>query len=425
MISNYLKQSIQLIKANKVMSIISIAGTALSIAMIMVLVLIYQIQTANFAPEVNRDRTLYVEYLYYTFNGVDRKFGGAISERTAKECFLNLKSAKATVLTDLKDSYLSSQDELRQMKGYYRPVDTQYWNLFQYRFIEGRPFTQEEFQSGIKKTVISETVAKTVFGGSKEAMGGTVLVNFENYEVCGVVENVSSLLNFSYSDVWVPHTSIHWNNWEDSENTLGDFKILLLMNSPDGYAETKAEMEESFKRFNAGLVNGKIELQESLFDHLIYTIGRGLFGTVEMKDMMIRLSLVLMILLLVPAINLSSFTVSRMRNRLSEIGIRKAYGAVKSDIISQVLYENLMLTLIGGAIGVVISYLIINGVINILIGGNTFEDLSAQSFISIEMVFRPVVILYAFLFCLVLNLMSASIPAWRVSRTTIINAIKY
>ncbi|GAB1358319.1 hypothetical protein MASR1M31_00970 [Porphyromonadaceae bacterium] len=73
----------------------------------------------------------------------------------------------------------------------------------------------------------------------------------------------------------------------------------------------------------------------------------------------------------------------------------------------------------------VISYLIINGVINILIGGNTFEDLSAQSFISIEMVFRPVVILYAFLFCLVLNLMSASIPAWRVSRTTIINAIKY
>ena len=48
MIKQYIKQSIQKLKENRLVSVISIAGTAISIAMIMVVVLVFQIQFANF-----------------------------------------------------------------------------------------------------------------------------------------------------------------------------------------------------------------------------------------------------------------------------------------------------------------------------------------------------------------------------------------
>ena len=54
MIKQYIKQSIQMLKENRLVSVISIAGTAISIAMIMVVVLVFQIQFANFYPENNR-----------------------------------------------------------------------------------------------------------------------------------------------------------------------------------------------------------------------------------------------------------------------------------------------------------------------------------------------------------------------------------
>ena len=50
-----------------------------------------------------------------------------------------------------------------------------------------------------------------------------------------------------------------------------------------------------------------------------------------MKGIVLRYALVITILLLVPAINLSSMTLSRMRKRMSEIGVRKAFGATGSD----------------------------------------------------------------------------------------------
>lgn len=59
----------------------------------------------------------------------------------------------------------------------------------------------------------------------------------------------------------------------------------------------------------------------------------------------------IVILLLVPAINLSSMTLSRMRKRMSEIGVRKAFGATANVLLRQVFYENLLLTLIAGAVG--------------------------------------------------------------------------
>ena len=61
MFKQYLKQALNMLRENRLISLISILGTALSIAMIMVVILVFQVQLTSFVPEVNRDRMLYVE----------------------------------------------------------------------------------------------------------------------------------------------------------------------------------------------------------------------------------------------------------------------------------------------------------------------------------------------------------------------------
>ena len=94
MIKQYIKQSIQMLKENRLVSVISIAGTAISIAMIMVVVLVFQIQFANFYPENNRDRMMYVDSgtEVKTSNGWNRE---NMSPEAVKECFYSLEIPEA------------------------------------------------------------------------------------------------------------------------------------------------------------------------------------------------------------------------------------------------------------------------------------------------------------------------------------------
>ncbi len=67
----YINQSFRLLQENKFLSIISILGTSLSIAMIMVVVILFRAKTADTVPEVNRSRSLYVKLAVTKKKGSD------------------------------------------------------------------------------------------------------------------------------------------------------------------------------------------------------------------------------------------------------------------------------------------------------------------------------------------------------------------
>lgn len=136
--------------------------------------------------------------------------------------------------------------------------------------------------------------------------------------------------------------------------------------------------------------------------------------------MQIRLKqlLLVLILLLVPAINLSAISQSRLRNRLAEIGVRRAFGGRRIDIIVQFLIESLVLTLVGGMIGLVFSWLAIASWSNILLNADP-EALR----LSLQVIFSATVISIAFFFCLLINVLSSGIPAWRAGKANIVNAL--
>ena len=64
----------------------------------------------------------------------------------------------------------------------------------------------------------------------------------------------------------------------------------------------------------------------------------------------------LLLLLLVPALNLSGMIASRMEWRLPEMGVRKAFGATRGRLFAQIIWENLLLTVLGGVLGLLISF---------------------------------------------------------------------
>lgn len=70
--------------------------------------------------------------------------------------------------------------------------------------------------------------------------------------------------------------------------------------------------------------------------------------------------------MLVPAVNLSGLTSSRMQERISEMSIRKAFGATKGTLGHQMLTENLLMTLLGGIAGLTASFIVVYFIRNLL-----------------------------------------------------------
>ena len=115
---------------------------------------------------------------------------------------------------------------------------------------------------------------------------------------------------------------------------------------------------------------------------------------------------------------------TRMNSRLDEIGVRRAYGATTRQIISQVLYENLLLTFAGAILGLILSYLLIAGGYNWIL--TLFDKGIHQqpaSALTMEMLLNPTIILIVLLVTVVLNIASALVPTVLALRSNIIESL--
>ena len=135
----------------------------------------------------------------------------------------------------------------------------------------------------------------------------------------------------------------------------------------------------------------------------------------------------LLVLLLVPALNLSGMIASRMESRLAEMGVRKSFGAGRGKLLGQVMWENLLLTLLGGVLGLLIAWLAIYAgrewLFFLLDDFAEAVPQDANAYVSGEMLFAPLVFLCAFVLCVLLNLLSALLPAWLSLRKPIIHSL--
>ena len=196
---------------------------------------------------------------------------------------------------------------------------------------------------------------------------------------------------------------------------------MLRLRNKDDYPALVREIDEAERRFNLANKPWTLSLNAP-YSHRTHTMGVDKYVSEKERQQAIRTkyrksAIILLILLLVPAVNLTGFSLSRMRKRMSEIGIRKAFGAKRHVILFQVLYENMLTSLIGGLLGLILSFPMVFWLRHWLLGIPPGGEIPAETMLSLP------VFLMTFLVCILLNLLSAGIPAYRAAKMSIVDSL--
>jgi len=418
----YLKQALSMLKENKLLSLISILGTALAIAMIMVIVIVWQVRTANFTPENNRDRMMYVKSAMAIYQEKWRSIQRP-SLHVIKEVFYPLANTGAvSAVAPIQPKLVGLMDGTIEFRNDILYTDGAFWKMFDFTFIQGQPYTEEEVQSGIQKAVVCETTAKRLFG-TIDIVGKTIQLGYVPYTVCAVIKDVSLLADAAYGNIWVPYSTNEQMMTSGAENLLGAFYCYILANNSSDFKAINDQVDQNVKQLNAGQVEQILDLSGYPDTQLGQLARKDIFSPPRINEWVLKYGVIITLLLLIPAINMSGMTLSRMRRRMAEIGLRKAFGASRGELINQVLYENMVLSLLGGIIGLILSYTAVFILRNWLFESGLSSFATSTLFINTNMVISPLIFLLAFLFCVILNLLSAGIPAWRASRMNIVDAL--
>lgn len=402
-------------------------GTALTICLIMVVVMQQQIKTVPFAPESNRNRLLHVKWMSVgnkTWSD-DGSSNGPMGIKTAKGCFEGLKTPEEISIYSIPETMQVSLSRGVRTGVDALETDGAFWRIFDFSFIDGKPYSDAEAKSGLPVAVITESVARLLFGTATNVAGKEIFVNDAPYRVSGVVKDVSSMASTAYAQIWVPYLSTNItggdNVWNDG--IMGVMQVVILAHNSSDFDAIRAECERRRLAYNAGLGDYFVFYRGQPDDQL--TMSQRIWANVQpdMAGYFRQQVIIFLILLLVPAINLSSMTHSRLRQRVAEISVRRSFGATRGGVMGQIVAENLVLTLMAGVVGLLFCLLI-----SYVWGGTLFADsqlmhLNTAPVIEWKMLFKLSTFIYALLFCLLLNLLSSGWPAWRASRMSIINAL--
>ena len=434
MVKQYLKQAWQMMKQQKLFSTIYILGTALAVCFTLVMLFSIHARITPNYPEYSRLK-LYKPMARFTTE--NRSFtAGYFSHRAVEEMFRPLQHVEA--LTAISYDTGGRKVQLPGRKGDYDLrtlfTDTGFFQVFNFDFLEGSPFTDVDFQSGLHKVVITDQLARRVFGSDKGIVGKEISIDYVSYQVCGVVKSASILCAVSYAQAYMPYTTKPGYERFIGDDYMGEYAVYMVIKNQEQMDGLMAELHSRQSVVN--LANdGKVKIEFNdppvphsyQMLHLMYERNDG-FETFDGWKVFRYYLYVLMLLLIVPAINLSGMISSRMEDRLPEMGVLKTFGASRGRLLSQVLTENLMLTLVGGLVCLVLSwiFLLADGawafsMFTVFTAASPTDDVGYS--LSAELMFSPLLFVAVLLVCLLLNVFSALIPAWVSLRKPIVYSI--
>ena len=418
-----IRQAFTILKQNPLLSTISILGTAFAITMIMAIVITWQTKYADLEPGVNRSRCLYFSAMHV--QGKENKDWNNFGKPSAafmKECIQPLPEVEACTAFSTADvALVSLTDGNNRLKVDAMSTDPDFWKIFKLQFLDGKSFTEAERGGDMQSVVISASVARKLFG-TTEAAGRQMLLNREVVRIIGVVKDISVTAKDAYAQVWSMYHSNELNvtGWWSYN---GNRTIAVLARTPDDFPAIKQGVEKRVKDVNAGLEQRQIDIMEqpdnivAHVNHVWSNIGPNL------PMLYLQYGIALFIILLVPSLNLCGLSNSRMQQRVSELGVRKAFGATDGTLVRQILNENLVLTLIGGVVGLIFSYLAVYAMRTWLFTNSDNIGTAGDFSLSMGALFSPAVFVLAFVFCLLINLLSAGLPAWLATRRTIVDSL--
>jgi putative ABC transport system permease protein len=410
MFANYVKIAFKVLCRRKFYTAVSLFGIAFTLLVILIAAAITDEMYFPAYPETRLDRVLGIYRAMAKFpQGTWTSGPGyALLDRYARDLpgveRFSVVSTLGTVAGFVDGEKIES--ELRRTDG-------EFWEIMDFRFLEGGPYTAADERDGNLVAVINERTRERFFGGAPAA-GKILRVDGQAFTVVGVVPDFPRTRMHSFAEIWAPVSTMKTTGYK--QRLAGPFLGILLAERKALFPEIKSEFR---RRVTEADLSGFPEVTSIDSAARTYLEELATQGSRDMDDnpaavvwlfvMAIAFAILFMAL---PALNLVNLNLSRILERSSEIGVRKSFGASSRTLVGQFLVESAVLTCIGGLLGLLLAELAMIVINNI--------DLVPYAAVHVN--YR--VFGYALLLSLLFALLSGGYPAWRMSRMHPVDALR-
>jgi putative ABC transport system permease protein len=358
MIKNYFKTAWRNITRTIGYSILNVLGLAIgmAVALLIGLWVYYQYSFDKFLPE------------YQSVYRVQRNFDSNGDTLTFQTTSLKLADALRTQIPEIEyvaEGYWTNNHGLivGDKKFYVSGAisGTDIFKIFQYPFLEGNASAVFKDPYSI---VLTQSLAKSLFG-NEDAMNK--LVRFDNehdLKVTGVIKDVPENASFSFKYV-VPGSYVYAVNPDIKADGLGSFsnnnlQIFVKLKPGINYAQVASKIRniEHTETGNTNAMDSYVTLQPLERWHLYsnYVNGKDTEGFLVYVRMF---SIIGLLVLIIACINFINLTTARSEKRAKEVGVRKAIGSQRKDLIIQFLIEAFFLTTIAFVFSVLIAQIVL------------------------------------------------------------------
>ena len=438
MISNYIKLALRVLGRKKFFTAIMLFGISFTLAILMLIVSFLETELGNTAPIMDKDELVVMPMLtmqrqhfdtIYTIDtsildGVmvlDSSFktesrGRSMSRSEysldfLEEYFSEIPSAENFSFFNASASFNSFVNNTKvEIEAAY--TDHRFWEIMDFVFLEGSGFVKEIVDQQEQVAVLTDELAERYFGRQSGVLGEEVYMDGKNFKVIGLIKEPG--LSLLSSDMFVP-SSIMTKEERGDEEGFGGFIGVFEAAKASDVDNLKADI--AFQNSQIPIPPGSY-YNEIITEHHTYfeAYAQSLLYFEEsdksLRIMTIVLLSVLALFILLPTLNLINLNVSRIMERSSEIGVRKAFGASQGTILQQFVFENVVQTVLGGLIGLILAIILINIINDSRLLGNVILKMNFRFFF------------FSFLICIAFGIVSGILPAYRMSRIHVVNALK-